>query len=74
MAQLGARLNGIEKVVSSSLTGSTHNGTSGRKCPYIYKPGVVDYLPEMCDQRLKISPVVFAERQKNRTRLARKIA
>ena len=28
MAQLGARLNGIEKVVGSNPTGSTNNGTS----------------------------------------------
>ena len=28
MAQLGARLNGIEEVVGSNPTGSTKNGTS----------------------------------------------
>jgi hypothetical protein len=52
MAQLGARLNGIEKVVGSNPTGSTLHFTT--KCLELPKPGylentragVVGHLPE----------------------------
>ncbi len=40
MAQLGARLNGIEKVVGSNPTGSTYNENPG--FPSLKKPGLGD--------------------------------
>ena len=54
MAQLGARLNGIEKVVGSSPTGSTEKSTD-QTVDYLHKAaaGVVSHLPESRERKVQ---------------------
>ena len=71
MAQLGARLNGIEEVEGSNPSGSTPT-----KAPVLVtgvfltaKAGVVGYLLESWGHRVKAPTRVFAERR-NKAELA----
>ena len=61
MAQLGARLNGIEEVVGSNPTGST-NYDPGLSPGFVdKKPGVIGYLLESRGHRVQALAQVFAE-------------